>query len=80
MTVTVPYGKDLTLPDVVRDRLGLSPDTPVRMIETRDGLLLIPLTGESMPQDLLTEIADWQNLRSDTLADFPYDDEEQAAS
>jgi bifunctional DNA-binding transcriptional regulator/antitoxin component of YhaV-PrlF toxin-antitoxin module len=71
MTTTARYGTDLTLPDSVRDRYNLKTDVPVRIIETRDGILLVPLTGEPMPAELLDEIADWQALAAETWDHLP---------
>lgn len=46
---------------------------PVRLIETKEGILLVPLTNEPMSEELKQEIAEWQEASSETLEDFPYE-------
>ena len=72
---TAEYGVDLTLPGAVRDRYELKAGVNVRIIETRDGILLIPLTDEPMPPELQQELAEWQELGADAWSLFPYDEE-----
>ena len=74
MTTIAPYGDSLTLPESVRERYGLTTGVSVRIIETRDGILLIPLTGEPMPDELREEISEWQALGAQALEAFPYDE------
>ena len=69
-------GGKITLPDAVRDRYGLAQDTPLRMIETRNGILLIPLTDEPMSEALLSELEEWQALSAESFEMFPYEDKE----
>ena len=66
----------ISLPEDVRHRYGLTQDTSVRIIETRGGILLVPLTSEPMSQDLARELEEWQSLGAENLEMFPYDDEE----
>jgi len=75
-TLTVDDGGKITLPDAVRDRYQLRPDALVRIIETRDGILLVPLTNEPMSDELQREIAEWQLLSAAALDSFPYDEDE----
>jgi bifunctional DNA-binding transcriptional regulator/antitoxin component of YhaV-PrlF toxin-antitoxin module len=72
-SVTVENGGKITLPDVLRDRYGLAADTRIRIIETRNGILLVPLTDEPMSEALAAELRDWQSLGTDALEMFPYD-------
>jgi bifunctional DNA-binding transcriptional regulator/antitoxin component of YhaV-PrlF toxin-antitoxin module len=65
----------LTLPEAIRDRYGLGRDTTVRLIETRHGILLVPLTDEPMSEALNTELEEWQTLGAESLEMFPYEDE-----
>jgi bifunctional DNA-binding transcriptional regulator/antitoxin component of YhaV-PrlF toxin-antitoxin module len=67
----------ITLPDDVRSRYGLSGHTPIRIIETRTGILLVPLSNEPMSQALASELEDWQALGQDSLSMFPYDEDKQ---
>jgi len=48
------------LPESVRERYHLLPDTPVHLIETSTGILLIPLTDEPPSQALQDELEWWQ--------------------
>lgn len=73
----VESGGKISLPDDVREHYGLTPNTPVRIIETRSGILLVPLTGEPMSQDLARELDEWQSLGAENLEMFPYDDDEE---
>jgi bifunctional DNA-binding transcriptional regulator/antitoxin component of YhaV-PrlF toxin-antitoxin module len=62
------------LPESVRERYGLSPDTPVRVVETRTGILLVPLTDAPMSPELARELAEWQSLSTESWSAFPYED------
>lgn len=70
----VEDGGKITLPETVRDRYGLAEDTPLRIIETRIGILLVPLTSEPMKEDLRSELEEWQALGAESLELFPYED------
>ena len=74
-TLTIESGGQITLPDEVRSRYGLIPDTPIRVVETRTGILLVPLTGEPMSTELAQELSEWQSLSAETWDMFPYQDE-----
>lgn len=62
MDLRVGAGGEIALPGDVRRRYHLAPDTPVRVVETRGGILLVPLTGEAPQGDFAKELADWQSL------------------
>ncbi|HEX6183420.1 MAG TPA: AbrB/MazE/SpoVT family DNA-binding domain-containing protein [Pyrinomonadaceae bacterium] len=70
----VEDGGKITLPERVREHYGLAEDTPLRVIETRTGILLVPLTSEPMTDELRSELEDWQSLGSESLELFPYED------
>jgi bifunctional DNA-binding transcriptional regulator/antitoxin component of YhaV-PrlF toxin-antitoxin module len=72
--VTIEHDGKITLPDDVLDRYGLAEDTPVRVIETRTGILLVPLTQEPMSEALAAELQDWQSLGINSFEMFPYDE------
>ena len=74
-TLTIKNDGQITLPDEVRSRYGLRPDTPIRLIETRTGILLVPLTSEPMSAELAQELSEWQSLSAETWDMFPYQDE-----
>ena len=68
---------EIALPTDVRERLGFTPQTPIRVIETRSGVLLVPLTNEPMDAALVQELAEWQALSSSTWDMFPYHDHQK---
>jgi bifunctional DNA-binding transcriptional regulator/antitoxin component of YhaV-PrlF toxin-antitoxin module len=57
----------ISLPDEIRERYGLTTDTPLRIVETRSGILLVPLTDEPMSADLARELDEWQALGAANL-------------
>ena len=64
---------EIALPKSVREHYQLKPNTPIRLIETRSGILLIPITGEPMSAELKQEIGEWQSLSEGSWAMFPYE-------
>jgi hypothetical protein len=60
-----PQG-EIALPLQLRQRYGLNSETPVRTIETRSGILLVPLMDAPMDMELSKELADWQSLSAST--------------
>jgi hypothetical protein len=74
-SLTMNPGGEISLPKELQKRYGLSPDTPIRIVETRSGILLIPLTNEAIGEELAQEIADWQSLSAHAWEMFPYEDE-----
>ena len=62
---------EVALPGELRERYGLTPDTPLRVVKTRSGILLVPLTGAPMSAALEQELAEWQSLGSETWEMFP---------
>lgn len=65
--LVIQNGK-ITLPQDIIGRYRLDDETPVRMIETTNGILLIPLTNESMSSSLVEEIGEWQELGAEIFA------------
>jgi AbrB family looped-hinge helix DNA binding protein len=74
--LTVEAEGKVTLPADVRDRYGFEESTPVRVIETQGGVLLIPLTAAPMAEDLRAELDEWQALGVESLTMFPYEEDE----
>lgn len=70
----VEDGGRITLPESVREHYGLAEDSPLRIIETRGGILLVPLTSEPMTEELRSELEDWQSHAAESLELFPYED------
>jgi bifunctional DNA-binding transcriptional regulator/antitoxin component of YhaV-PrlF toxin-antitoxin module len=56
-----PSGK-IMLPDELRQRYGFREETRVRVVETLNGVLLIPLTDAPMSSELARELDEWQSL------------------
>lgn len=73
--LTIENGR-ITLPKDVVGRYQLKDDTRLRMIETRNGILLIPLTKEPMSSALSAEIDEWQALGTESFELFPYESDE----
>jgi AbrB family looped-hinge helix DNA binding protein len=73
--VTVGPAGQVELPDEIRDRYGITPATPIRIIETRGGVLLVPLGKTPMDPDLAEELAQWQALGAQSWEMFPFDEE-----
>ncbi len=74
--LVVEDGGKISLPEEVREHYGLTPDTPLRIIETRGGILLVPLTNEPMCEELARELDEWQTLSAASLEMLPYEDTE----
>jgi bifunctional DNA-binding transcriptional regulator/antitoxin component of YhaV-PrlF toxin-antitoxin module len=62
----------ITLPQEVLHRYGLSENMPVRIVETRCGILLVPLTDEQMSETLRAEMEEWQAIGARSLEMFPF--------
>ena len=75
--VTIEDGGKITLPAAVRSRYGLAEHTPVRVIETRTGILLVPLTQEPMSESLADETQAWRSIGAESLETFTYDEDAQ---
>jgi bifunctional DNA-binding transcriptional regulator/antitoxin component of YhaV-PrlF toxin-antitoxin module len=72
MTVlTIGHGGEVKLPEELRERYGLTPTTPVRVIETKSGILLVPETGTPMSPELSRELSEWQGLGAEAWSMFP---------
>ena len=74
-TMIVGGGGEVTLPGDVRGRYGMSPDSTVRLAETRAGLLLVPITDEPISEALALELSQWQELGRQSLERFPYEEQ-----
>ena len=75
--LVVGHEGEIALPIDVRERYGLVPKSPVRMVETRTGILLIPLTSDPMSLALQQELEEWQAGTTEAWALFPYDETQQ---
>lgn len=68
---------EISLPEDVRRRHGFAPSTPVRVIETRTGVLLVVLNDAPVSSELARELAEWQALGAQSWEGFPYSDAEE---
>ena len=73
--LTVGPSGEVELPDKVRERYGIAPASPVRLIETRGGILLVPLSDAPMSAELADELAQWQALSAESWEMFPFEEE-----
>ena len=74
--VTLKPGGEITLPAMICERYGMTPDVPIRVIETRSGLLLVPRTRAPMDPELEKELDEWQQLSSTVWNAFPFEEHE----
>lgn len=63
----------IKLPKTSLKRYGFEQKMPVRLIETNEGILLVPITDEPMSKELKQELAEWQESAGETWEDFPYE-------
>jgi len=73
--LTVGPAGEIELAEMVRKRYGMAPATPIRIVETRGGILLVPLSDAPMSAELAEELAQWQGLGADSWEMFPFDEE-----
>lgn len=69
-TLLLEEGGKITLPDSLRIQHQITSETPIRIIETTSGILLVPITGEPMSAELAAELAAWQSHAADALEVF----------
>ncbi len=68
--ITVGKDGEISLPTEIRARYGVLPEQHVRVIETKDGVRLIPLTDDPMSPELSRELEAWQDLGAETIQRF----------
>jgi hypothetical protein len=73
-TLIVGQSGEMILPLDLRARYGFVPEVPVRIIETRHGIMLVPLTDGPPSDHLAAELAEWQELGEDAVGMFPFDE------
>lgn len=71
--LTIGHDGKIALPSELRDRYDLKPETPIRVVETSDGILLIPITDAPMSAELAEELEEWQSLGAESWSQFPYE-------
>ena len=73
----VENGGKITLPEDLIDRYHLEEDKALRVIETRNGILLVPLTDEPMNDALRAELEAWQALGAENFEMFSFEESER---
>ena len=68
---------EIQLSRELRRRYGFKATTPIRLIETRYGVLLVPLTKGAMEEGLQKELADWQTLGAAAWDMFAFEEKRQ---
>ncbi len=63
----------IRLPRESLKRYGFEHQTPVRLIETNEGILLVPLHNAPMTDELKQEIAEWQEAGGEVWNDFAFE-------
>ncbi|MFN8473301.1 MAG: AbrB/MazE/SpoVT family DNA-binding domain-containing protein [Anaerolineae bacterium] len=77
LSSTIGRHGEIALPDEVRERYGFAPNTPIRIIETSTGILIVPMTDEPMSQQLEQELAAWQSVSAESWEMFSYSDDNE---
>lgn len=72
--LTVGKRGEIQVPDEVRSRYHLEPETLVRLVETRAGILIVPLQDVESSPDLEAELRDWQQHTAQSWEMFPYEE------
>ena len=72
-TMTIGRAGEMALPPDIQQRCGMLPETSVRLIETRSGILLVPLTDEPMSRELTEDLQEWQTMGQETWAQLAYE-------
>jgi bifunctional DNA-binding transcriptional regulator/antitoxin component of YhaV-PrlF toxin-antitoxin module len=67
---------EITVPSELQERYQLCPDAPVRLVETRVGILIVPLTSAPLSEEMLRELAAWQSVGLQSWEQFPYEEAE----
>lgn len=75
MTLTLEKDGKIILPEQIRRRYGFNSETVIRIIETSEGVLLMPLENEKITDELKAELEDWQNLSQESWEIFTYEAE-----
>jgi bifunctional DNA-binding transcriptional regulator/antitoxin component of YhaV-PrlF toxin-antitoxin module len=73
--LTVGPAGQIEFLDEVRERYGRAPATPIRIVETRGGVLLVSLGDAPMSPELAEELAEWQALGAESWGAFSFEEE-----
>jgi len=75
MEIKAGAGGEVALPGEVCQRYGLKVNSPMRLIETENAILLVPLNDKSS-KALDEELQQWQSLAGEAWDLFPYTEDE----
>ncbi len=75
-TTTIDTQGLLHIPEDMGRRHGLLPNTPVRIVETGCGVLVVPVEG-AVPRELTEELAMWQSWGAAAWDMFPYEEDDR---
>ena len=64
--LTIEETGKFALPNDIVERYQFKKETQFRIIETQNGVLLIPLTDEPMVDELKAELEEWQAIGTDS--------------
>ena len=70
----IEAGDKIIIPEALRSRYGFEPNTPVPVIETQSGILLVPLPDAPKSEGLKAVPAEWQSLGAEALAMLPFEE------
>lgn len=73
-TLTMGTHGEISLPKDLCQRFKLKPATAIRVLETRHGILLIPLSKEPMSAALQEELREWQSLSCLSWDNFSFEE------
>ena len=75
-SLTVGQQGEIVLPPDVLARYDLQADVPVRVIETRNGILLVPLHAGPPSKELQAELDEWSSAGTKSWELFAYEESE----
>jgi bifunctional DNA-binding transcriptional regulator/antitoxin component of YhaV-PrlF toxin-antitoxin module len=72
--LTIQENGTFSLPDEIVEQYHFKRENKVRIIRTKSGILLVPLTDAPMDAELTSELADWQSISADSWDLFRFDE------
>lgn len=72
--LTIEETGKLTLPTDIVQRFKFEKESRFRVIETQNGVLIIPFSDEPMSGALKAEIEEWQAVGADVWENFDYEE------
>lgn len=76
MELKIGASGQVALPGDVCQRYGLKADTPMRLIETENAIVLVPLTAAPVGEALEKELLQWQSHGAEAWDLFPYSEDD----